>query len=271
MAKPITIKARPQCRLHPDQFAPPPRRFQVGYDASPEAVAFYIPQGVLEELFQHGRSHRSIEVGGYLFGRTYADETRAVVDVCGIYPIVSRDATLCHFRFRIEDSHRAERFLLAHFPGTEIVGWFHTHPGHGVFMSSVDVNTHLRYFAPFHRVAMVVDPIHLTFGAFVRREEDIYSLANLWVVAAEDWQTPAPLPRAFASPEPADPPAAADQAPTRPQDEKRAEPPSPGASGLRAREAVGEVAPARLWSWRRLWWVAALLAGLGSLLFWHFS
>jgi proteasome lid subunit RPN8/RPN11 len=46
-----------------------------------------------------------------------------------------------------------------------IVGWYHSHPGFGLFMSETDINTHakLLQFSPFV-VALVVDPMINEFG-----------------------------------------------------------------------------------------------------------
>jgi len=46
-----------------------------------------------------------------------------------------------------------------------IVGWYHSHPGHGIFMSETDLDTHhkLLQFSPFV-VALVVDPEINAFG-----------------------------------------------------------------------------------------------------------
>ena len=121
-------------------------------------------------------------MGGYLFGNAYVDGETAAVEVCGAYPITSRDATVASFRFEIDDSVQAERFQAQRFPGTEVVGWYHTHPGHGVFMSSVDAGTQARYFRLFHRVALVIDPQRKELGAFVLADGDVHSLAAIHVV-----------------------------------------------------------------------------------------
>ncbi|MTB52925.1 Mov34/MPN/PAD-1 family protein [Lewinella sp. W8] len=40
-----------------------------------------------------------------------------------------------------------------------IVGWFHTHPGHGPYLSTTDVNrTHLPFFRHPYQIALVLDP-----------------------------------------------------------------------------------------------------------------
>lgn len=40
-----------------------------------------------------------------------------------------------------------------------IVGWWHSHPGFGCFLSSTDVNTQEYFFFESYQVALVVDPI----------------------------------------------------------------------------------------------------------------
>lgn len=49
--------------------------------------------------------------------------------------------------------------------GGRIVGWYHSHPGYGIFMSEIDLETHgkLLQFSPYV-VALVVDPEINEFG-----------------------------------------------------------------------------------------------------------
>ncbi|MGQ9582313.1 MAG: Mov34/MPN/PAD-1 family protein [Thermoplasmatota archaeon] len=47
-----------------------------------------------------------------------------------------------------------------------IVGWYHSHPGHGCFMSQTDISTQKRMFnKPFH-IAAVIDPINKEFKVY---------------------------------------------------------------------------------------------------------
>jgi proteasome lid subunit RPN8/RPN11 len=54
-----------------------------------------------------------------------------------------------------------------------IVGWYHSHPGYGVFMSEIDVETQgkLLQFSPFV-VALVVDPEINEFGIWALEPDD---------------------------------------------------------------------------------------------------
>jgi proteasome lid subunit RPN8/RPN11 len=43
-------------------------------------------------------------------------------------------------------------------PGVRLLGWYHSHPGLGVQMSSTDRQTQQRHFAADWQVGLVVDP-----------------------------------------------------------------------------------------------------------------
>ena len=53
-----------------------------------------------------------------------------------------------------------------------IVGWYHSHPGYGIFMSETDLTTHgkLLQFSPFV-IALVVDPEMNEFGIWALEPE----------------------------------------------------------------------------------------------------
>jgi 26S proteasome regulatory subunit N11 len=49
-----------------------------------------------------------------------------------------------------------------------IVGWYHSHPGHGLFLSQTDLQTHMGFhqFTPY-AVSLVVDPKSGEFGMWI--------------------------------------------------------------------------------------------------------
>ena len=49
-----------------------------------------------------------------------------------------------------------------------IVGWYHSHPGHGLFLSHTDVQTHMQFcqFSPY-AVSLVADPKAEEFGIWI--------------------------------------------------------------------------------------------------------
>jgi proteasome lid subunit RPN8/RPN11 len=49
---------------------------------------------------------------------------------------------------------------------TKMVGWYHSHPGHGAFMSVTDIRTQEQYFNFDHLVAIVDDPLRREYGVW---------------------------------------------------------------------------------------------------------
>ncbi|MCI0481454.1 MAG: Mov34/MPN/PAD-1 family protein [Candidatus Dadabacteria bacterium] len=47
-----------------------------------------------------------------------------------------------------------------------IVGWYHSHPGHGCFLSPTDIATQSSQFAEPYHVALVIDPVKEECAAF---------------------------------------------------------------------------------------------------------
>ena len=45
------------------------------------------------------------------------------------------------------------------YPALQVVGWFHTHPGHGLFLSAPDLKVQYNQFPSPHHFAMEIDPL----------------------------------------------------------------------------------------------------------------
>lgn len=52
------------------------------------------------------------------------------------------------------------------YPNLETIGWFHTHPGLGVFLSDRDENIHTNHFPEKWKIAVVADPVNDKIGMF---------------------------------------------------------------------------------------------------------
>jgi proteasome lid subunit RPN8/RPN11 len=94
------------------------------------------------------------EIGGFLIGKIESDKilvTRAT------FPRQRGSRT--HVTINDADMALLAEELVERGTGEVIIGWHHTHPGLGVFMSSTDVSTQQRYQAFFpEAIALVMDP-----------------------------------------------------------------------------------------------------------------
>jgi proteasome lid subunit RPN8/RPN11 len=70
-----------------------------------------------------------------------------------------------------------------------VVGWYHSHPGMGVFMSDVDLRTQRAGFPHPHQVALVVDPGPGEAAAFANGPGGP-GTSRAPIVAAREWDPP---------------------------------------------------------------------------------
>ena len=69
------------------------------------------------------------------------------------------------------------------FPDLDIVGWYHTHPSFGIFLSHHDLFIHQHFFAQPLQVAYVVDPIQQTRGFFQWRDGTMAQVEGFYLTA----------------------------------------------------------------------------------------
>jgi proteasome lid subunit RPN8/RPN11 len=108
----------------------------------------------LAKILRHGTLFSGIEVAGVLIGRLTADvveisdsDTGPQIGTTGHVKLARSVAPLI-----AEKIHRQGR-------SEYIVGWYHSHPGFGCFLSSIDMETQVGLQGMFSEcVALVVDP-----------------------------------------------------------------------------------------------------------------
>jgi len=125
----------------------------------------YIGSLPLLKMLKHGRAGVPMEVMGLMLGEFIDDYTVRVVDVFAMPQSgtgVSVEAVDPVFQTKMLDMLRQTGR-----PET-VVGWYHSHPGFGCWLSGVDVNTQQSFEALNPRaVAVVVDPIQSVKGKVV--------------------------------------------------------------------------------------------------------
>ena len=117
-------------------------------------------QAALRKLEEHGRSNLEVELGGVLLGRVVDRLKQPTIEVSAALPVETSDHSLVHFTFTADTWAQLHRERGEKYPDLDVVGWYHTHPGLGVFFSADDVVVQTAAFVmPWH-VALVFDPIN---------------------------------------------------------------------------------------------------------------
>merc|ERR1712062_496895 len=150
------------------------------------AEQVYISSLALLKMLKHGRAGVPMEVMGLMLGQFVDDYTINCVDVFAMPQSgtsVSVEAVDPVFQTKMLD------MLQQTGRGEMVVGWYHSHPGFGCWLSSTDINTQSSFEALNPRaVALVIDPIQSVKGKVVI---DCFRLINpqLMMLGQEPRQT----------------------------------------------------------------------------------
>jgi proteasome lid subunit RPN8/RPN11 len=132
-----------------------------------------IAEKVLIGIEKHAYSNLEAEVGGMLFGRI---DDQGVAHVIGSIPALTAAAEQISLTF----THDVWADILAkgekQYPGEKIVGWYHTHPSFGLFLSEYDEFIQRNFFGQPGQIALVLDPIAGEMGWFTKDGDDKINL-----------------------------------------------------------------------------------------------
>ena len=124
-------------------------------------------QSVINEIKEHGRSSMHAEVCGVLVGFLCWDgEPYLLIDGRIEGKHASHQSGSVTFTSETWDFIHEE--LAAKYPDRKIVGWYHTHPGFGIFLSNMDAFIHENFFSLPWEPAYVFDPQAETDGFFFK-------------------------------------------------------------------------------------------------------
>lgn len=134
---------------------------------TPRRLGIYIRAKVLSEVFDVLAGDTRVERGGVLLGDACVDGTARYVEITDHLKAVETEESSVHMKFTVASWERIEAELEARYPRQEkrVVGWYHSHPNLGVFVSGNDEEVH-KLFRSWYHSALVVDPVKRDLGFF---------------------------------------------------------------------------------------------------------
>ena len=138
--------------------------FHVGL-AAVTSVNICLELGAYQVVAAHAASTPEREVAGLLLGQ--ARERNHCLEV--IITQALRGQATQGTPVSVQLSFESWKYFIeakaARYPHLATVGWYHTHPGLGTFLSPTDELAHMSFFGKPWQVALVVDPLqgHWTF------------------------------------------------------------------------------------------------------------
>ena len=127
-------------------------------------VTKFIEIGAARKMLDHCFKHRdSHEVMGLILGKRYQYKDR-VLSIGRDVATSELEANAVNVRFESFEKlfHQLDNLKYEY----QILGWYHTHPGHTCFMSPTDIDTQKRMFKHEHQHAVIIDPVNLDIRAY---------------------------------------------------------------------------------------------------------
>jgi len=150
------------------------------------AVDILINEPAMRDAQAHAVSSMDREVAGMLIGPRPEKQPdgRYVVHITDI--IVAQHTRMmgASVTYTPESWRYVSDRLQEEYPNEEavIVGWYHTHPGFGIFLSGMDLFIHQNFFTQLWHVALVLDPRAARMGFFCwnRKQSEVSPYEFPW-------------------------------------------------------------------------------------------
>ena len=166
----------------------------------------FIDEAAFDRICNNADNTR--EVGGILVGDVLRDKNGPYVRVDDIIEALHAEesgteltithATWNHIHEQMDSTHSGKRIL----------GWYHTHPNFGIFLSERDQFIQQSFFNLSFQIALVYDPVRKVHGVFSWRDGKPWRVRQYWIgtrqhVWDEARETSEPPPEAKVINEPA--------------------------------------------------------------------
>ena len=136
-----------------------------------------IDSEVTRRVRQHARAHMQTEVCGVLVGKM----CEGIIEIEAPIEAFTAAQAGAHVTFTQAAWETIYRVKDKNYPEDRIVGWYHSHPGFGVFLSDHDTFIHRNFFSSPDQIAWVYDPHSDEEGCFGWVDGSIHRIANISV------------------------------------------------------------------------------------------
>jgi proteasome lid subunit RPN8/RPN11 len=146
-----------------------------------DLMSIFVTYQVVEDIKAHLSRDTTKETGGVLVGNVYKSPSTDsyYTEILGAIPALHTVGTISHFQFTKDCWTGILQKQNSDYSGMPILGWYHSHPGFGIFLSGTDLDTQRSYFNKPWQIAIVFDPIQKLLGFFYssqgKKLDPIYS------------------------------------------------------------------------------------------------
>ena len=175
------------------KYREPVRARRPDRDPARACIAYQVPRPVDLPIFldrrpadaieRHALRDTSVELGGVLLGRECVDDQTGEPFVWVTEHLEAKhyENTQASFTYTHDAWEEMTRERDRRHPDLDIVGWYHTHPDFGIFLSGHDLFLHRNFFGQPLQVAYVIDPIRQHRGFFRWRGDGLEQVGGYYL------------------------------------------------------------------------------------------
>ncbi len=141
----------------------------------------YFDPKIHDRIAAHAAEKLTLEICGVLLGHWQRDEEGPFVLVNEAIRADKAQSNAGDVTFTHDAWNDIHREMDTKYTDRQIVGWYHSHPNFGIFLSDRDCFIHEHFFNSPGQVAYVVDPVNGVEGVFCWRNGKAKLFPHFWV------------------------------------------------------------------------------------------
>src|SRR5687768_15127410 len=106
----------------------------------------FIQSPILKRIVEYSRTNMHRELGGVMVGSFFTWKGRQFIEIEDYIEARLGESRSASFKFTHESWHEIQLVREQKYPDQPLVGWHHTHPSFGIFLSGMDLFIHQGYF-----------------------------------------------------------------------------------------------------------------------------
>lgn len=146
---------------------------EVARPVATQELAVFITEAAFDRTVERGGQDTTREIGGVLVGELRLDERGPYLAIDATIDALHADEKGAELTFTHATWDHIHKEMDARYPDKKVVGWYHTHPGFGVFLSDRDQFIHKSFFNLPFQIALVYDPKSREHGVFAWRDNEV--------------------------------------------------------------------------------------------------
>ena len=151
----------------------------------------FVSEEAFDRATERGQADLTREVGGVLIGKIHKDKSGPFLKVDATIDALYAEEKGTELTFTQETWDYIHKELESKHKDKKIVGWYHTHPGFGIFLSDRDQFIHQSFFNLPYQIALVYDPKSHEHGVFAWHDNEPARCRQYWVGQEETvWDGP---------------------------------------------------------------------------------